>query len=65
MPSTFPATNMEEVDLVPDRLTPGHDPRYWCLPPIHYDPDAVEAIRGGYEFHLVTQGRKVGVWKNW
>ncbi|KAJ7810966.1 hypothetical protein B0H14DRAFT_2606845 [Mycena olivaceomarginata] len=40
-------------------------PSIWCLPPMQEDPDAIVAIGGGFEFHLVTQGRKVSVWKNW
>ncbi|KAJ7358558.1 hypothetical protein DFH08DRAFT_802376 [Mycena albidolilacea] len=29
------------------------------------DPDEVVAIGYGYEFHLISQGWQVGVWKNW
>jgi hypothetical protein len=58
-------TNMTPEEVVPDTRTQHHDPRYWCLPPMREDPDAVVSIGGGYEFHLVTQGRQVGVWRNW
>ncbi|KAJ7340643.1 hypothetical protein DFH08DRAFT_874935 [Mycena albidolilacea] len=51
--------------MVPNETTEGHDPRYWCLPPVHYEPDAVSAVGGGYEYHLVMRGREVGVWKDW
>ncbi|KAJ7019387.1 hypothetical protein C8F04DRAFT_1197736 [Mycena alexandri] len=61
----LPKTNMTENEVVPDTRTEGHDPRYWCLPPMREDPNAVIAIGGGYEFHLVAQGRQVGVWRNW
>jgi hypothetical protein len=56
---------MTAEEVVPDTGTVGHDPQFWCLPPMREDPDAIVAIGGGFEFHLVTQGRKVGVWKNW
>ncbi|KAJ7029077.1 hypothetical protein C8F04DRAFT_1265296 [Mycena alexandri] len=58
-------TNMTAEEMVPDSDTIGHDPRFWCLPPIHEDLDAVVAIGGGFEFHLVTNRRKVGVWRSW
>jgi hypothetical protein len=58
-------TNLPVEEMLPDRDTRGHDPRYWCLPPMREDPDAVVPITGGYKFHLVTRGRQVGVWKNW
>ncbi|KAJ7799344.1 hypothetical protein B0H14DRAFT_2617077 [Mycena olivaceomarginata] len=56
-------TNLPVEEMLPDRDTRGHDPRYWCLPPMREDPDAVVPITGGYKFHLVTRGRQVGVWK--
>jgi hypothetical protein len=62
MAPTLMKTNMTLEDVVYD---PGKDSRYWCLPPMRDDPDSVVAIGGGFEFHLVTQGREVGVWKNW
>ncbi|KAJ7897380.1 hypothetical protein B0H13DRAFT_1884676 [Mycena leptocephala] len=58
-------TNMTAEEMVPDMNTPGHDPRYWCLPPIRDDVDDVVPVGGGFEFHLVTAGRKVGVWRDW
>ncbi|KAJ7028754.1 hypothetical protein C8F04DRAFT_1188379 [Mycena alexandri] len=58
-------TNMMVEEMVPDLETPGHDRRFWCLPLICDDLDKVVAIGGGYEFHLVTRGRQVGVWRNW
>jgi hypothetical protein len=64
-PATLTKTNMKKEGMVPDVDTPGHDPQYWCLPPMREDPDTVVPISGGYAFHLVTQGREVGVWKNW
>ncbi|KAJ7264467.1 hypothetical protein B0H12DRAFT_1068720 [Mycena haematopus] len=61
MPSTpLRKTNMTAAEMVPDRQTAGHDPRYWCLPPMREDPDAVVPISGGHEFHLVCQGREMG-----
>ncbi|KAJ7324001.1 hypothetical protein DFH08DRAFT_969006 [Mycena albidolilacea] len=62
MAPTLMKTNMTLEDVVYD---PGKDSRYWCLPPMRDDPDSVVAVGGGFEFHLVTQGREVGVWKNW
>jgi hypothetical protein len=65
-PTTTPTkTNMTAAEMVPDMNTTGHDARYWCLPPMREDFDEVVAIGNGYEFHLVSQGRQVGVWKNW
>ncbi|KAJ7019390.1 hypothetical protein C8F04DRAFT_1276304 [Mycena alexandri] len=61
----LPKTNMTAQELVPDINTPGHDTRYWCLPPVREDADDVVPIGGGYEYHLVSQGRQVRVWKNW
>ncbi|KAJ7446789.1 hypothetical protein FB451DRAFT_1412198 [Mycena latifolia] len=58
-------TNMTEDEMVPNTCTEGHDPRYWCLPPMRDDPDDVVETSGGYEFHLVTVGHKVGAWRNW
>ncbi|KAJ7740333.1 hypothetical protein B0H16DRAFT_1729030 [Mycena metata] len=65
MPNGMRKINMTVQEMVPDTQTVGHDPRFWCLPPIREDLDDVVAIGGGYEFHLVVHGRKVGVWKNW
>ncbi|KAJ7363888.1 hypothetical protein DFH08DRAFT_949526 [Mycena albidolilacea] len=65
-PTTTPTkTNMTAAEMVPDMNTAGHDARYCCLPPMREDFDDVVAIGNGYEFHLVSQGRQVGVWKNW
>jgi hypothetical protein len=55
-------TNLPVEEMIPDT---SRDPRYWCLPPMRDDLDSVVAIGGGFEFHLVTVGREVGVWKNW
>jgi hypothetical protein len=55
-------TNLPVEEMIPDT---SRDSRYWCLPPMRDDPDSVVAIGGGFEFHLVTVGREVGVWKNW
>ncbi|KAJ7161946.1 hypothetical protein C8R43DRAFT_1123656 [Mycena crocata] len=58
--------NMLAEDVVPDTNTPDHDPRYWCLPPMMDDGDEVFPVGGGgFEFHLVTHGRQVGVWRSW
>jgi hypothetical protein len=57
--------NMTLEEVVPDTMTEGHDPRFWCLPPMREDLNVVVRNGGGYEFYLVTQGRKVGVWRNW
>ncbi|KAJ7036474.1 hypothetical protein C8F04DRAFT_1181473 [Mycena alexandri] len=65
MSNVLRKTNMTVEEMVPDLETPGHDRRFWCLPPIHKDLDEVVAIGGGYKFHLVTRGRQVGVWRNW
>ncbi|KAJ7711347.1 hypothetical protein B0H14DRAFT_2645828 [Mycena olivaceomarginata] len=65
-PTTTPTkTNMTAAEMVPDMNTAGHDAHYWCLPPKREDSDEVVAIGNGYKFHLVSQGRQVGVWKNW
>ncbi|KAJ7810077.1 hypothetical protein B0H14DRAFT_2607588 [Mycena olivaceomarginata] len=64
-PATLTKTKMKKEGMVPDVNTPSHNPQYWCLPPMREDPDTVIPISGGYTFHLVTQGREVGVWKNW
>ncbi|KAJ7357905.1 hypothetical protein DFH08DRAFT_953112 [Mycena albidolilacea] len=64
-PTTLVKTNLQLDEMVPDFNTPGHDSRFWCLPPEREDLDAVVPITGGFEFHLVTQGREVGVWRNW
>ncbi|KAJ7875804.1 hypothetical protein B0H13DRAFT_2347947 [Mycena leptocephala] len=58
-------TNMRPEEVVPDKNTVGHDERYWCLPPMKEDINSVVAVGGGFEFHLVTQGHEVGVWKTW
>ncbi|KAJ7030417.1 hypothetical protein C8F04DRAFT_1186823 [Mycena alexandri] len=65
MSNTVKKTNMTRDEMVPDLHTPGHDQRFWCLPPIREDLDAVVPVEGGFELHLVTQGRKVGVWRSW
>jgi hypothetical protein len=61
----LPKTNMTAEEVVPDTKTPGHDPRYWCLPPKRGNFDEVVPLSGGFEFHLVTAGRQVGVWRDW
>ncbi|KAJ7932996.1 hypothetical protein B0H13DRAFT_1856651 [Mycena leptocephala] len=61
----LPKTNMTADEMVPDVDTPGHDPRFWCLPPKRGDFDEVVPLGGGFEFHLVTAGRQVGVWRDW
>lgn len=57
-------TNMTAEEMVPDTENPLHDPRFWCLPPIRDDLTAPSSHRGA-ALHLVTQGRKVGIWRNW
>ncbi|KAJ7842532.1 hypothetical protein B0H14DRAFT_2586255 [Mycena olivaceomarginata] len=65
-PTTPPTkTNMTAAEMVLDMNTIGHNARYWCLPPMREDSDEVVAIGNRYEFHLVSQGQQVGVWKNW
>ncbi|KAJ7873227.1 hypothetical protein B0H13DRAFT_2348906 [Mycena leptocephala] len=65
MSGNLVTTNMTPEEVVPDTMTEGHDPRFWCLPPMREDLNAAVRNGGGYEFYLVTQGRKVGVWRNW
>ncbi|KAJ7863418.1 hypothetical protein B0H13DRAFT_1899648 [Mycena leptocephala] len=38
----------------------GPRPTVWCLPPAREDLDAVVAVTGNYEMHLVTQGHQDG-----
>ncbi|KAJ7434717.1 hypothetical protein FB451DRAFT_1195096 [Mycena latifolia] len=47
-------TNMTPEEMIPDTINPDHDPRYWCLPPMHDDPSEDGAL-----------GHKVGIWRNW
>ncbi|KAJ7792209.1 hypothetical protein B0H14DRAFT_2624116 [Mycena olivaceomarginata] len=56
-------TNMRPEEMVPDHSNPGHDPRYWCLPPVRDVPR--EGSRSRYPMYLVTQGRCVGIWHSW
>ncbi|KAJ7076774.1 hypothetical protein C8R43DRAFT_966172 [Mycena crocata] len=60
--------NLPPQDMVPDQNNPAHNPRFWYLPPIRDDLDEVVMVGWGnsnYEFHLVTEGREVGVWRSW
>ncbi|KAJ7789206.1 hypothetical protein B0H14DRAFT_3503277 [Mycena olivaceomarginata] len=40
------------------------DPKYWCLPPFCGDAKRPPATRG-YRYHLVWQGRTVGIFDTW
>lgn len=50
--------------MIPELENPAHDPRYWCLPPVREDL-TVPYSGGGKPLHLVTRGRRVGVFRNW
>jgi hypothetical protein len=56
-------TNMTLGEMIPDTENPEHDAHYWCLPPIREVEGGEEG--GRYPMYLVTQGRKVGVWRSW
>ncbi|KAJ7088019.1 hypothetical protein B0H15DRAFT_949833 [Mycena belliarum] len=58
-------TNLEEEQMVRD-VGGAHDPRYYCLPPLHFDPaHPAKRPRKGAAFHLVSQGRIVGLFDSW
>ncbi|KAJ7809286.1 hypothetical protein B0H14DRAFT_3481577 [Mycena olivaceomarginata] len=63
MPPTLPPTNMTAEEMIPDTVNPAHDPKFWCLPPVHDQPS--ERQKNRFPMYLVTQGRAVGVWHNW
>ncbi|KAJ7017498.1 hypothetical protein C8F04DRAFT_1279271 [Mycena alexandri] len=58
-------TNLPPAEMIPDTQTAGHDPRYWCLPPMRGDLEEVVEVGNRFEFHLVSQGNQVGVWNDW
>ncbi|KAJ7861844.1 hypothetical protein B0H14DRAFT_3445100 [Mycena olivaceomarginata] len=62
MPPVLLPTNMTIDEMIPDHTNPGHDPRFWCLPPVRDKPNGTP---GNYPMYLVSQGRQVGVWHNW
>ncbi|KAF8196391.1 hypothetical protein K438DRAFT_1968108 [Mycena galopus ATCC 62051] len=56
-------TNMTANEMIPDTFNPLHNPEFWCVPATR--DMASEKCSGGYPMYLVTQGRQVGIWKNW
>jgi hypothetical protein len=71
MSSTAPKltrTNLRTEDMVMDDREDGKDSRYYCLPPYYGDPKRMSQTRGaggGYAFHLVSQGHRVGIFDSW
>lgn len=70
LPPRIVLTNLPLDLLVMDDRTDGKDERYYCLPPFYGTPgvDGIARPRansGGYPFHLVSQGHKVGIHDNW
>ncbi|KAJ6557770.1 hypothetical protein B0H19DRAFT_1070384 [Mycena capillaripes] len=60
------STNLPLEDLVMNDCEGGKDGRYYCLPPYHRQPGRAANPRGGgYPYHLVSQGHKVGIFDNW
>jgi hypothetical protein len=56
-------TNLPTEDLVMDDREDGKDPQYYCR-----DPKRMSRKRGpggGYAFHLVSQGHRVGIFDSW
>ncbi|KAJ7793232.1 hypothetical protein B0H13DRAFT_1935517, partial [Mycena leptocephala] len=60
------ATNLRSVELVVD-MRGIKDGRYYCLPPYRGNPNrpARRGAGGGYLYHLVSQGHRVGTFDNW
>ncbi|KAJ7829015.1 hypothetical protein B0H14DRAFT_3465978 [Mycena olivaceomarginata] len=56
-------TNLDASDMVMDHRGT-RDPKYWCLPPFRGDAKRPPATRG-YRYHLVWQGRTVGIFDTW
>jgi hypothetical protein len=56
---------MTAAEMIPDNINPAHDSQFWCVLPMHYSPNASEAGGRKFLFYLVTQGHKVGIWRNW
>ncbi|KAJ7810497.1 hypothetical protein B0H14DRAFT_3480547 [Mycena olivaceomarginata] len=56
-------TNLDASDMVMDHRGT-RDPKYWCLPPFRGDAKRPPATRG-YQYHLVWQGRTVGIFDTW
>ncbi|KAJ7363062.1 hypothetical protein DFH08DRAFT_800051 [Mycena albidolilacea] len=54
---------MTSTDVIPELNNAAHNPRFWCLPPVH--DESSEAGTGNFPMYLVTQGGSVGVWHNW
>ncbi|KAJ7863654.1 hypothetical protein B0H14DRAFT_3607323 [Mycena olivaceomarginata] len=64
-PTKLAPTNLPVEELVMDDRGV-KDPRYYCLPPFRGDPSHPSLRRkGGFPFHLVAQGRRVGIFDNW
>jgi hypothetical protein len=64
-PTKLAPTNLPVEELVMDDRGV-KDPRYYCLPPFRGDPSHPSPRRkGGFPFHLVAQGRRVGIFDNW
>ncbi|KAJ6455535.1 hypothetical protein C8R47DRAFT_1082757, partial [Mycena vitilis] len=72
--SSPPTTPSRKPRLVPTNLKADEvimddrgvkDPRYYCLPPFHGSSTVPRKGGGGYPFHLVTQGHRVGTFDNW
>ncbi|KAJ7601618.1 hypothetical protein DFH06DRAFT_1352392 [Mycena polygramma] len=72
--SSPPTTPSRKPRLVPTNLKADEvimdergvkDPRYYCLPPFHGSSTVPKKGGGGYPFHLVTQGHRVGTFDNW
>lgn len=67
------ATNIRAEDLLMDIRGGGKDSRYYCLPPFHGKKTDGESVSkesvgkggGGYPYHLVAQGHRVGIFDDW
>ncbi|KAJ6464242.1 hypothetical protein C8R47DRAFT_1079626 [Mycena vitilis] len=58
-------TNLSLELLVMDDREGGKDGRYYCLPPFYGTPGVRPKSGGGHAFHLVSQGRRVGIHDEW
>ncbi|KAJ7176399.1 hypothetical protein C8R43DRAFT_943184 [Mycena crocata] len=57
-------TNLSVEEVVMDARGT-RDSRYYCLPPFYGDLGVSKPKGGNYQFYLVFQGHKVGVFDNW